>query len=125
MSLATGHKTRFWCSQDRAHKKKVKKSTAQDVKHRDTESMYRFDCSSRLNIACRRGMNAAMRLITISIVHHTRHTKYYDVKTPPEITAITRDNIEYSTPKLSILAAHRTTMEYFELENISQTQPIY
>lgn len=107
--LPTGHKTRFWCCQDRARKKKTKKAKRPDAKCRDTEGMCRFDCSSRMSITCRRGSTPALRLVTLSIDHHARHTKYYDVRTPPEVTALIRENIEYSTPNE---IARRVRLQY-------------
>ncbi|EIM83537.1 uncharacterized protein STEHIDRAFT_160117 [Stereum hirsutum FP-91666 SS1] len=94
-TLPTGHKTRFWCSQDRARKKKPKKAkdSEPDVKRRDsTEGMQRFDCASRLSITCRRGSSPALRLVTLSIDHHARHTEYCDGRTLPEVrTALIPD----------------------------------
>lgn len=38
----TGHRTRFWCSQDAGRKKKAKLSLNPDAKHRDYLGMKRY-----------------------------------------------------------------------------------
>jgi hypothetical protein len=41
--LKSGHRTRFWCSQDEARKKKSKASQNPDIRNRDNVGMKRFD----------------------------------------------------------------------------------
>jgi hypothetical protein len=52
-TLKSGHRTRLWCSQDTAHKKKAKPSQNPNAKHRDNVGMKRYPCESRLLITCR------------------------------------------------------------------------
>jgi hypothetical protein len=47
-----GHQTRFWCSQDAAHKKKSNSSTDPNIKNHENPGMKRFPCRSKLSISC-------------------------------------------------------------------------
>ncbi|EEB88766.1 hypothetical protein MPER_13221 [Moniliophthora perniciosa FA553] len=75
--LATGYKTRAWCSQDASEKKSPKPKQGVNVKHRD---------------------HPETRRISIYLEHHLHHTPYYDVSMPDGAVQIIRDNIETSTP---------------------------
>ncbi|KAJ6573364.1 hypothetical protein B0H10DRAFT_974187 [Mycena sp. CBHHK59/15] len=48
--LKSGHRTRFWCSQDEARKKKSKASQNPDIRNRDNDRMKRILCGSKLAV---------------------------------------------------------------------------
>ena len=50
---STGHRTRLWCCQDAARRKKAKKKEGDGIIHRDTVGMCRYDCNSSLIVSCR------------------------------------------------------------------------
>ncbi|KAF5341794.1 hypothetical protein D9611_001377 [Ephemerocybe angulata] len=87
-----GHKTRFWCSQDEAHRNKFKGARAGDIpKPRLTSSgdamaKTRYPCRSRLLISSRDSGAAGKRVITIRIAHHLAHEPYIDATLPPEVS---------------------------------------
>lgn len=99
IKLEHGHKTRLWCSQDEARKKKSKASDDPNVKNRDVVGMTRYACKSSLTVTCK--AIGAENEVSISLKHdslkHT-HKPYYDVALPPEAAQIIRDNVEFSTP---------------------------
>ena len=96
----TGHKTRYWCCQDKNRKSKSQPSKREGAIHRDTPGMCRYDCQSALNVSCRTNpqSKAGTYTITIWLEHHMKHTPYYDVSLPPEAAALIRENIEYHSP---------------------------
>ncbi|KAF8528382.1 hypothetical protein BU17DRAFT_61055 [Hysterangium stoloniferum] len=71
--LKCGHRTRFWCSQDEAHKK-WKSSTDPNIKNCENPGMKQFPCHSKLGISCCNVDGDGSMLITI------------------------RDNLEWLTP---------------------------
>jgi hypothetical protein len=101
--LKTGHRTRYWCCQDKNRKQKARPSQREGAKPRDTLGMLRYDCKSKLHISYRtnpgreRCEEKAFR-ITIWLEHHMKHTPYYDVSLPPEAAALIRENIEWFSP---------------------------
>jgi hypothetical protein len=102
--MATGFKTRFWCSQDLERKKKSHPSEKEGAKHRDTVGMKRFNCSSCLRITCREEPNhPGTRLVKIYLKHSGPHVPYYDVAMPPEAAAIIRQDVEHHSPAELVL----------------------
>jgi len=93
-----GHRTRFWCSQDEARKKKSKISEAPNVRHRDNVGMKRYPCRSRLYITCRGSTPGGDKTITIRLDHHAKHVHYIDVAMPPGAVDMIRENVEWLTP---------------------------
>lgn len=86
-TLHTGHKTRFWCSQDEERKAKVRKSeSGTRTKHHD--DMLRFPCKSSLVIVCKsasrkqRVTQQVGRLVTVRLKHACAHARYLDVESP-------------------------------------------
>ncbi|TEB27091.1 hypothetical protein FA13DRAFT_976453 [Coprinellus micaceus] len=92
--INNGHKTRFWCSQDDAHKNKAKGARAAlgDVpKPRVTSSgdpmaKTRYPCRSRLLISSRDSDRPGIRIITIRLAHHLAHEPYIDSTLPVEVS---------------------------------------
>lgn len=100
-TLKSGHRTRFWCSQDAAHKKKAKPSQNPNAKHRDNVGMKRYPCESRLLITCRQ--NKTGLHVVINLKHHVKHVLYVDVGMPPEALQMIEEQAEWSTP--AVMAA--------------------
>ncbi|KAJ6483695.1 hypothetical protein DFH09DRAFT_1340301 [Mycena vulgaris] len=108
-ALKSGHRTRYWCSQDEVHKKKSKASQDPDVRNRDTLGM-----KSQLTVS-------------VQLRHGVKHTPYVDVTMPEAALDIIRDNAEWSTPvelvgkvqaafpAVSAQQIHRAWMEFSEL----------
>jgi hypothetical protein len=96
--IQKGYRSRLWCCQDGGRKKKSKPSQNPDTKPRDNVGLQRFDCQSKLAVACMPGRYPGTRLVTIHIEHHEKHKPYFDVEMPPEAVDIVRDNLEWSTP---------------------------
>ncbi|KAJ6602810.1 hypothetical protein DFH09DRAFT_1270635 [Mycena vulgaris] len=97
--LKSGHRTRYWCSQDEVRKKKSKASQNPDIRNRDTVGMKRFPCGSKLSISCRaRKDNEDELTVTVQLKHAAKHVTYVDVAMPPEALAMIRDNVEWMTP---------------------------
>lgn len=94
-----GHRSRFWCSQDEAHKKKAKPSQRPEAKHRDTIGMIRYPCRSRLSIKYRE-RDVKDAYVVIVLHHHFRHVHYLDVSMPPGATQIIQDQSEWATPSV-------------------------
>ena len=96
----TGHKTRYWCCQDKNHKSNSQPSKREGAIHRDTLGMHQYDCQSTLNVSCRTNpqSKAGTYTITIWLEHHMKHTPYYDVSLPPEAAALIQENIDYHSP---------------------------
>lgn len=88
-----GHKTRFWCSQDEAHRNKVKgaRAAAGDIpKPRVTSSgdlmaKARYPCRSRLLISSRDSERTGTRIVTVRLAHHVKHEPYIDASLPAEV----------------------------------------
>lgn len=100
--LVSGHKTRYWCSQDSTRKQKARPSPKEGAKHRDTLGMHRYNCRSCLRVSCREVDDPSSRQITIYLQHHEAHTPYYDVAMPPEAAIIIRENLEWTTPNAMV-----------------------
>ncbi|KAF8520623.1 hypothetical protein BU17DRAFT_88824 [Hysterangium stoloniferum] len=75
-----GHRTRFWCSQDSACKKKSKISGDLNIKSCDNIGMTR------------------LRTITVKIEHHAKHVHYVDVSLPLGAADIIQEHVEWLTP---------------------------
>ena len=82
-----GHKTRFWCSQDDAHRSKssraARKAQGDGYKPRvtsggDTMAKARYPCRSRLLISSRDSKIPGSRSITVRMHHHVAHEPYVD-----------------------------------------------
>ena len=67
-TLKTGHRTRYWCSQDEAHKKKAKPSQQPDVKHCEYVGMKQYNCQSQLSIT-HQEKKAGSPYIVINLQH--------------------------------------------------------
>ena len=91
--INNGHKTRFWCSQDEAHRSKPSKAAriAQVIpKPRvttggDIMAKPRYPCRSRLLISSRDSNKPGVRIITVRMHHHVAHEPYIDSSLPPEV----------------------------------------
>ncbi len=95
--LVNGHRTRFWCCQDEAHKKRSRPTAEDKEKRRDNLGMSRFDCESKLIISSRTDKDGS-DIIAIRMCHLHPHIPYYDVSLPSGATEIIRENLEWSTP---------------------------
>ncbi|KAJ7342562.1 hypothetical protein DFH08DRAFT_1012256 [Mycena albidolilacea] len=78
--LKSGHRTRYWCSQDEGRKKKSKASQNPAIRNRDNKD------------------NEEELTITVRLKHAAKHVCYVDVSMPPEALAMIRDNVEWLTP---------------------------
>ncbi|KAJ6617365.1 hypothetical protein B0H10DRAFT_1760364, partial [Mycena sp. CBHHK59/15] len=96
--LKSGHRTRFWCSQDEARKKKSKASQEPDVRNRDTVGMKRYPCGSKLAISCRMNKDDDELTVAVQLCHAVKHTAYVDVSMPAAALDMIRENVEWSTP---------------------------
>ena len=92
--VTNGHKTRFWCSQDEAHRSKssraARKSQGSVYAPRVTSNgeimaKARYPCRSRLLISSRDSDKTGMRVITVRMHHHYAHEPYVDSSLPPEV----------------------------------------
>jgi hypothetical protein len=95
--MKNGYKTRLWCSQDEARKRKPHLSTNPDAKRRDNVGMQRFLCRSSLMVSSKPSRIPGMRLVTIKMHYHQKHKPYYDVAMPPEALDFIRTNLDWST----------------------------
>lgn len=114
--LQQGYKTRLWCSQDEGRKKKKKPKTQENVVHRDTVGMTRYDCKSKLIVSCAARGPAMTRTVMVHLHHHKNHQLYYDVSLPSDAAALVRENLEWSTPgsitpKVQVLYPHVTAKQ--------------
>ena len=74
--LHTGHKTRYWCSQDEDRKDKAKPSDLPGVVHRNTPGKVCFPCKSSLVIVCKRANpKSEDRLVTVRLKHLQPHVR--------------------------------------------------
>ncbi|KIM39241.1 hypothetical protein M413DRAFT_447192 [Hebeloma cylindrosporum] len=85
--VANGHKTRFWCSQDDAHRSKssraARKAQGDCYKPRvtsggDAMAKARYPCRSRLLISSRDAKVPGIGSITVRMHHHVAHEPYAD-----------------------------------------------
>ena len=92
--VTNGHKTRFWCSQDEAHRSKSSRAARKAQGHCYTPRVTsggevmakaRYPCRSRLLISSRDSDTTGMRIITVRMHHHSIHEPYVDSNLPPEI----------------------------------------
>ncbi|KAF9532679.1 hypothetical protein CPB83DRAFT_847186 [Crepidotus variabilis] len=92
--FTNGHKTRFWCSQDEAHRSKssraARKAQGELYKPRQTSAgevlaKNRFPCQSRLLVSSRDSTTLGRCVITVRMHHHVAHEPYLDLNLPPEI----------------------------------------
>ncbi|KAJ7078765.1 hypothetical protein C8R43DRAFT_910298, partial [Mycena crocata] len=97
--LKSGHRTRFWCSQDAGRKKKSKASTDPNIRNRDNVGMKRYNCKSKLSISCRTLKHDETKLtVTVKLEHAVKHVCYVDVSMPQGALDIIRENVEWMTP---------------------------
>jgi hypothetical protein len=68
-TLASGHQTRYWCSQDEDRKKPSKISQKPNVKHRDNVGMKRYPCKSRLVVSCCE-IEGSLTKVLARVEHH-------------------------------------------------------
>ncbi|KAJ7787334.1 hypothetical protein B0H14DRAFT_3580477 [Mycena olivaceomarginata] len=94
----SGYRTRFWCSQDEARKKKSKASQNPDTRNRDNVGLKRYLCASKLSISCRTGKDEGDLTVTVQLKHAARHVNYIDVSMPAEALDMIRENVEWFTP---------------------------
>ena len=75
--IKNGYKTRFWCSQDEAHRSKSSRVARPPRLSSAGRAVAkaRFPCRSRLLISCRDSLNE-LRIITIHMHHHIAHERY-------------------------------------------------
>jgi hypothetical protein len=106
--FSNGHKTRFWCSQDDAHRSKssraARKAQGDLYKPRQSSSgetlaKNRFPCRSRLLISSRDSGTPERPIVTVRMHHHVAHEPYVDLNLPPEVAQNVFDT--YWTMKLS------------------------
>jgi hypothetical protein len=92
--VTNGHKTRFWCSQDEAHRSKSSRAarkaqgscyTSRVTSGGETIAKTRYPCRSRLLISSRDSDKDGMRIITVRLHHHFSHEPYVDSNLPPEV----------------------------------------
>lgn len=93
----SGHRSRYWCCQDEAHKKPSKQSTAPGIKNREHAGMKRFPCKSHLHISCKPNEHGDM-VIAVILRHGMKHVQYMDVSMPPEALEIIRKDLEWGKP---------------------------
>ncbi len=104
--INNGHKTRFWCSQDEAHRSKSSKlarlpnSTSKPRISSAGEALAkaRYPCKSRLLISSRDCSNSTpgTRLITVRVHHHVSHEPYVDTSLPPELAQAVYESFGWS-----------------------------
>ena len=89
-----GHKTRFWCSQDEAHRSKSSRAArrAQGDLYKPRQSSSgeslaknRFPCRSRLLISSRDSNTPGRLNVTVRMHHHIAHEPYVDLSLPPDV----------------------------------------
>lgn len=104
--INNGHKTRFWCSQDEAHRSKSSKlarlpnSTSKPRISSAGEALAkaRYPCKSRLLISsrdCSNGISGS-QLITVRMHHHVPHEPYVDTSLPPELAQAVYESFGWS-----------------------------
>ncbi|KAL0563702.1 hypothetical protein V5O48_018363 [Marasmius crinis-equi] len=91
--LKNGHKTRYWCSQDKDHKQKSRPSQDPKAIHRTNLGMKRFSCRSRLTITARTVADHVE--ISIRMEHHEAHLVYVDVAIPVATVEYITDHLEF------------------------------
>ncbi|KAH9051623.1 hypothetical protein EDB83DRAFT_2507093 [Lactarius deliciosus] len=102
-ALKGGHKTRYWCCQDKNRQQVTRPSQREGVKHRDTIGMHQYDCKSKLNGSCNsccpnpRSEEGTYRIM-IWLEHHVKHIPYYNVSLPPEAAALIQETLVWSCP---------------------------
>ncbi|KAJ6586095.1 hypothetical protein B0H19DRAFT_1250823 [Mycena capillaripes] len=97
--LKSGHRTRYWCSQDEARKKKSKALQNPAIRNRDNVGMKRFPCQSKLAISCRTSRDNEDELnVTVQLKHAAKHTCYTDVSMPQAALDMIREDVEWLTP---------------------------
>ncbi|KDR78681.1 hypothetical protein GALMADRAFT_1262756 [Galerina marginata CBS 339.88] len=103
--FTNGHKTRFWCSQDEAHRSKssraARKAQGDCYKPRVTsagEAMAkaRYPCRSRLLISSRDSDLPGTRIITVRMHHHVNHEAYIDANLPPDVVQGIRESLGWT-----------------------------
>lgn len=106
--LRSGHRVRYWCSQDEARKKKSKSSTDPNIRNREHARMKRFPCRSQLSISCRhiKHEESDDGLVTVRLEHHHQHVHYVDVSMPADALQMIRDNLEWLTPTAMVTKVH-------------------
>ncbi|KAJ7189735.1 hypothetical protein B0H12DRAFT_1227121 [Mycena haematopus] len=79
-TLKGGHRTRLWCCQDEARKRKSKVSHDPNIRNRNNVGMERYPCQSKLVISCRTSRNNEDELnMTVQLKHAQKHTSYTNV----------------------------------------------
>jgi hypothetical protein len=97
--LRSGHRTRLWCSQDEAHKKKSKVSQNPGIRNRDNVGMKRFPCGSKLSVSCWAWKDDEHTLdVIIQLKHTGKHVSYEDVSMPCKALDMIWDNVQWLTP---------------------------
>ncbi|KAF9007455.1 hypothetical protein BDQ17DRAFT_1388962 [Cyathus striatus] len=85
--IKDGHKTRFWCSQDGAHRSKSSRMAPKPrvLSGGEVMAKTRYPCRSRLLISSRDAETPGQRIITVRMHHHVAHEPYVDSSLPPEV----------------------------------------
>ncbi|KAK7456463.1 hypothetical protein VKT23_010712 [Stygiomarasmius scandens] len=93
--LKTGHRTRYYCSQDADWKKAPKPKTGE----REHVGMKRYTCESNAMISAKSApKDKTKTLVTIRFRHGQNHQAYYDVELPRQAIETIRDNLDHCTP---------------------------
>ncbi|KAJ8090976.1 hypothetical protein PM082_024900 [Marasmius tenuissimus] len=90
--LPTGWKTRYFCSQDRARKKRSKK-ISETEKQRDNLGMKHYDCQSKLVITSHTVDDRAE--VYVRLDHHESHLRYTDVSLPESALEYIWDHLQF------------------------------
>ncbi|KAF7378400.1 SWIM-type domain-containing protein [Mycena sanguinolenta] len=97
--LKGGHRTRLWCCQNEARKKKSKASHDPNIRNRDNVGMKRYPCQSKLVISCRASRKDEDEMnVTVQLKHAQKHTSYTNVSMPQDALDMIRENVEWLTP---------------------------
>ncbi|OCH83594.1 hypothetical protein OBBRIDRAFT_742933, partial [Obba rivulosa] len=100
LQLKSGHKTCFWCCQDKGCKDQSKARVNPKARPRDTLGMHCFPCCSSLVIAFKDSHPglSELRAISINIQHHDSHIPYYKVDLPGDAAQLIAERVHWSTP---------------------------
>ncbi|KAJ7916046.1 hypothetical protein B0H13DRAFT_2451203 [Mycena leptocephala] len=108
--LKSGHRTRFWCSQDEVRKKKSKASQNPDICNRDNVGMKRYPCESKLSISCwARKDNEDQLDVTIQLKHAAKHD---NIQWMTPVVMVTQ--VQAAFPNVTAAQIHRAWVEMSE-----------
>jgi hypothetical protein len=100
LGLKYGWRTRLYCCQDLARKKKYRPSQKTGAKPRENSGMPRFLCQSSLRVTYHTGMKyeSNMGRVFIRLEHHYPYVEYEDVGMPEEAKAMIQEHLEWLSP---------------------------